>query len=285
MYIDEKLTYVNERGEKAEFSVSSPFFISDATGIDGLENNIYSSQGMGQDGSTYVASSLKERNVVVTGTLRGNKRQARTDLLHILNPKLSGQLIYESKYVKRFLDVRIEKAPVLTSALMPKFQISFLANNPYWRDTEIKQEIALWKGNFHFPLCIPKEKGIIMGHREPSLIVNVKNNGDVETGMRIVFKATGTLTNPSLFNVNTREFIKLKTTMQSGQEITINTNVNHKKIISELDGVESYLLDPVDLESTFLQLKVGDNLFRYNADSNLDNLSVDVYYYENYLGV
>ena len=45
----------------------------------------------------------------------------------------------------------------------------------------------MWKGSFHFPKIIPANKGIIMGYRQPSLIVNVNNIGDVPTGMRIEF--------------------------------------------------------------------------------------------------
>ncbi len=44
-----------------------------------------------------------------------------------------------------------------------------------------------------------------MGHKSPSLIVNVHNPGDIETGMKIEFKALGFLSNPSLFNINSRE--------------------------------------------------------------------------------
>ncbi|MCS4525829.1 phage tail family protein [Clostridium botulinum] len=102
--------------------------------------------------------------------------------------------------------------------------------NPYWTYVELnKKQIALWKGDFHFPLVISINKGITMGHREPSLIVNVLNNGQVKTGMIIEFFARGTLSNPSLFNVNTREFIKINKGMAAGEKFIRNTNVGKKK--------------------------------------------------------
>nr|WP_242864270.1 phage tail domain-containing protein [Clostridium botulinum] len=104
--------------------------------------------------------------------------------------------------------------------------------NPYWTYVELnKKQIALWKGDFHFPLVISINKGITMEHREPSLIVNVLNNGQVKTGMIIEFFARGTLSNPSLFNVNTREFIKINKGMAAGEKFIRNTNVGKKKIL------------------------------------------------------
>lgn len=127
--------------------------------------------------------------------------------------------------------------------------------------------------------------GIIMGLREPSLIVNALNTGNVESGMIIEFKALGTLTNPSILNVETQEFFKVNKSMVAGEVITVNTNIGAKKVIDNLNGVETNILNLIDLDSTFLQLRVGDNLLRYDADTNLDNLEVNIYYNPFYLGV
>ncbi|BDR75753.1 hypothetical protein N071400001_14770 [Clostridium tetani] len=127
-----------------------------------------------------------------------------------------------------------------------------------------------------------------MGHREPSLIVNVNNNGQVKTGMIIEFFARGTVVNPSLFNVNTREFIKINKSMVAGEKIIVNTNFGKKKILSVNNGIETDAVNYLDIEGggdTFLQLDVGDNLFRYDAYENLNNLETTIYYNNNYLGV
>ncbi|GAA0774614.1 hypothetical protein GCM10008908_24760 [Clostridium subterminale] len=127
--------------------------------------------------------------------------------------------------------------------------------------------------------------GIIMGLREPSLIVNALNTGNVESGMIIEFKALGTLANPSILNVETQEFFKVNKSMVAGETITVNTNVGAKKVIDNLNGVETNILNLIDLDSTFLQLNVGDNLLRYDADTNLNNLEINIYYNPFYLGV
>jgi hypothetical protein len=73
--------------------------------------------------------------------------------------------------------------------------------------------------------------------------------------------------------------------MAAGEVVSISTYFGDKRIISKLNGVETNAFDTIDEDSTFLQLDKGDNLFRYDADSGLDNLEVTIYHYNNYLGV
>ncbi|WMJ81977.1 phage tail family protein [Clostridium sp. MB40-C1] len=285
----EKFIFENELGQQIEFSIWSPFFLQNIDGISGLKNIIYSNKGMGQDGSTYTGSTFDNRNIVVQGVIQENKEINREKLLSIINPTLKSKLFYTDGSIEKYVECIVEVAPVITKDNKPKFQISLLCNNPYWKDyTDTKINIALWKGDFHFPLIMPQGKGIIMGHREPSLIVNVNNTGQVKTGMIIEFYARGTLSNPSLFNVNTREFIKINKGMVAGEKFIINTNEGKKKILQRLNGVEKDIINYLDIDGggyTFLQLDAGDNLFRYNADSNLDNLEVSIYFSPQYLGV
>lgn len=285
MNLTEKLTYINEKGQSIEFSVKSPFFCSEISGQDGIKNNIYTSKGAGRDGVTVTGESLDVRNIVVQGTVRGDKERNRLVLLAVLNPKLKSKLVYINGGVEKYIPCMVEKAPTITKEVWPKFLISFYCANPYWQDTaEAKAEIALWVGDFSFPLEI-LEAGIGMGHREPSLIVNTVNEGDVPCGMRVEFKALATLTNPSILNVNTQEFIRINKTMVAGEVLSVTTGFGNKKVESTLNGIKTNAFNFIDISSTFLQLDVGDNLFRYNADTNIDNLEVSIYYQNQYLGV
>lgn len=283
---NEKLIYENEKGQNIEFSTVSPFFVTDLNGIDGLNNTIYTSKSMNQDGETYVGSTLESRNVVITGSIRQDKEINRAKLLSILNPKLDGKMTYKNASIEKSIACKIEKAPSISQDRLPNFSVSFICPNPYWTDIiENKEEIALWIGDFGFELEI-LEDGIEMGHREPSLIVNVLNDGDVKCGMKIEFRALATLTNPSILNVNTQEYIKINKTMVAGEVITVSTGFGNKKVQSYLNGITTnafnFITDP---NITFLQLEPGDNLFRYNADTGIDNLECSIYFTPQYLGV
>ena len=285
MNLVEKLTYLNEKGQSIEFSVNSPFFCSEISGIDGIKNNIYTSKGVGQDGVTVTGNSLDIRDIVVQGTVRGDTERNRLVLLSIVNPKLKAKLIYVNAGAEKYIDCKVEKAPTITKEKWPKYLVSFFCANPYWQDlAQIKAEIASWVGGFSFPLELVTG-GIEMGTRSPSLIVNVSNNGDVECGMTVQFTAEATLTDPSILNVTTGEYIKILKTMVAGEVLTVTTHFGAKKVESTLNGVTTNAFNFIDLGSTFMQLNVGDNLLKYDAGTNVANLTVVIYYTPQYLGV
>ncbi|MFB8985000.1 phage tail family protein, partial [Clostridioides difficile] len=104
--------------------------------------------------------------------------------------------------------------------------------------------------------------------------------------MKIQFKALATVDNPSLFNVNTREYIKINRTLEAGDLLEITTEFANKRIELVKSNYERInVFNWIDLDSEFLQLEVGDNLFRYDADVGIDNLEMSIYYNPLYLGV
>jgi hypothetical protein len=118
------------------------------------------------------------------------------------------------------------------------------------------------------------------------LIANVFNNGAIATGMRIIFKAKGNVVNPKLINVNTQERFILTKTLVAEEEVEVNTNIGEKSIkgkIGNLSYSNYYMYK--DIDSSWLQLDVGDNLFRYDADDGLENLEIFVYFHNRYLEV
>ena len=148
---------------------------------------------------------------------------------------------------------------------------------------------ASTKAMFHFPLIISETPdppgGVAFGLRQPSLIVGIFNSGAVAVGMKIIFRAIGSLVNPALIDVNTQEYLKINKSMEAGEEIVVNTIVGEKKIVGTMNGISSNYFKYRDLDSIWLQLAVGDNLFRYNADMNIENLEVYIYFNNKYLEV
>lgn len=260
--------------------------------IEGLESSnieINMADKVQSDGSMVVSKRILPRPIMIKCDYnKKDKDKQRKKIISFFNPKRTGTLYISYLEVTYAIEYEIESFEAkLTNIHDPlAFTIDLICPKAFLNsEYENKQEIALWVGDFEFPLEIPQDTGIEMGHREPSLIVNVVNNGDAECGMRIVFKALATLTNPSLFNVNTREYIKINKEMTAGERITITTGFGNKKIIYSLNGVENNAFNYIDFESIFLQLDVGDNLFRYDADTGLDNLECEIYFTPQYLGV
>ena len=287
----QKLVYRNNIGQELILSNSRPFILESVENTASTGANISTSHSAGQDGITIDSVNIKEKLLPVTGGIVGQDKidldKKREYISSIFNPKHKGVLIYTNNTVTRKIQCRVQDITFQSNVgLMQKFLIQFLCALPFWSEQyEKKEEVALWVGDFEFPLEIPDE-GIEMGHRVSNLIVNINNYGAVECGMRIQFKALATVTSPSLFNVNTREFIKVNRTLKAGDVLEITTEFANKRIeMIKSNGTRENVFNWLDLDSTFLQLNVGDNLFRYDAENGIDNLEVAIYYSPLYLGV
>lgn len=285
----ETLTYTNERGESVAFSHASIYHTNEVSGLSDVRNAIYSINSMGQDGDTYLGNRIESREIEIVGSIRErNKdqmREYRRKLNRVLNPQYAATLTYEYGDFRRVIDCKVDNAPVFTrKAIFQDFTIQLLCLNPFWRkESKTRDDIATWIGAFEFPVeIIPPWE---IGYRQPSLIVNVYNDGDVQTGIRVEFRAIGVVTNPFLLNVDTQEFIKLNLTMEAGDVLSVSTGYGEKKVILKRSGIASDAFRYLDVDSSYLQLSVGDNLFRYSADKNLENLEVSIYHDDLYLGV
>lgn len=292
----EKLIYTNELGDSIEFSTNSAFYCNvskDATGLAGVDNTIYSTNSAQQHGDTFTGQRIEAREITVKGAINiKDKAQAiamRRKALRILNPELDGTLRYEYGDFTKVIDVRIDDKPdIYRKTVLLNYEIGFRALNPFWRnETETKEEIASWVGAWEFPTDIDEDdsESMIFGYREESVIVDCYNEGDVSTGMRIKFTALGVLETPILLNVNTGEYIQLNLTMQAGDVVTVNTEYGNKGAILERNGETIDCFKDIDVDSTFMTLEIGDNIYRYDAESGVDNLEVSIYYNPQYLGV
>lgn len=285
--------FINQKNEEVEFSSRSSTLLVQIDGLSGLESTDVSYTGYMQDGAAYQSSRFEKRQIIIKFHVvcesESNLLAVRSKIHRVFNPKLgSGTLVYEYKGVSRKIKCVADGLPTMQLASNVSDcsgEVILLAHDPFFLDnTETKVDVATWRSAFKFPLTIPKS-GMIFGYKEPSLIANVVNNGDVECGLTIEFIAKGTVKNPSLLNINTQEYIKVNRTMVAGELIIVSTGYNNKKIVSELDGITTNIMNYLDLSSSFLQLEVGDNLFRYDADDNLSQLEVNIRYTQRYLGV
>lgn len=287
-----KITYKNTVTQEEVTFDSVPFIYSSITGVDGLDNTLYKTNGSGQDGSTVVNHRLEDRDMTLSIMVKSNGEKElqanRIKLLQLFNPHHKGILTHERGGIIRAIEVNVVVAPRFTmnGVSNENMVVVLEAVNPYWTDEgEQNTAIAYWQGAFEFELEIPIDEGIEFGTRNEELIMNIVNEGDVTTGVIIEFKAQGTVVNPSLLNVITREFIKLNRTMKAGEIITVDTRFNNKGVSSYYQGDTANILNYIDIDSTFLQLNVGSNFLKYDADSNVDNLEVEIKFNNNYVGV
>lgn len=294
--IIKELKITNSNGDSIEFG--RHFKLIEGLDLSRLGANVNYSDST-SDGAHYQNTKLDVRDfdlqffIDISFQEQWWVEEKRQELFRVFNPKFNPmKLEFTTKGDKSYyLNANITSAPDLPQGFensnrkWQKGLLQFLSTDPFiYEQYANKVDIALWVSAFEFPLEIVEE-GIEMGYRSPSLIVNVNNNGQESTGMNIRFNALSEVVNPKLLNVNTYEELKLNFVMQPGDIIEISTYKGKRSIILTRSNVQSNIFNTLDLSSTFLQLEVGDNLFRYDAESGLDYLEVSMTYTPRRIGV
>ena len=287
---------VDSNEELALSMTDTPFYILNNVDWGVVQGTHHSYKYVNQIGVSITSTSLKERSITVTGWIIADTEEEMDERKQFLNryfdPRYEIDVMYKGYFLRFVPDntVKYGTSEKENNDTIVQFQIKGTCADPLFSEINgSKETIAATIATFHFTLIMSTnlyERGVVFGYRQPSLTAKVTNKGAVEVGMKIVFKAIGELTNPRLIDVDTREFVAIEKSMVAGEEIVINTNVGEKSIQGKIgnEDYSNYFMYK-DLDSTWLQLRLGDNLFRYDADSGLDNLEVYLYFYNKYLEV
>lgn len=282
----EKLIFTNSRGFSVELGDESPFILTKIEGLGAVNVDIQTQKSPFQDGETYIDNTLEPRSlsieIMVLAEDKEEMMKNRRKLLQVFNPKLGpGKLIYEFGNNRKEIEAISEIAPVFPDAgdfkdTMQLGLIQLYCPNPFWLDiVETKEEIVTWIGGISFPLKLPT-KFSTAGSR----IINVVNDGDVETPVKI--EIYGPATNPKITLQETGEFIRIKDTLTADDIVTITTEFGNKRV--EKNGQNAFhILDLPD--STFFNLQVGDNVIEFTTEDVSNNANAIISYRNRYLGV
>lgn len=281
----EKVIFINSKGQSVELGNDGPFILTKIEGTGAVNVNIQSQKSPFQDGETYLGNTLEPRSIPIQIMVLGEHVEdmagKRSRLLQIFNPKLGqGTLIYEFGNIKREIKAISELAPVFPHAgdfsdTMQPGLVQLYCPNPFWFDEfETSDEIVTWIGGMTFPLRLPT-RFAMKGPKK----INIINNGDVETPVRIEFK--GPATNPKIINHTTGEYIKVNRTLTSEDLLIITTEFGNKRV--EINGQNVF--NWIDLNSVFWQLEIGDNIVEYSSDDEVESASVKIAYRNRFLGV
>lgn len=294
----EKITLrrVKDSEELVLDMVSTPHYILKSVDWGTIKGTHHSYKYVNQVGVTVTNTSLSTRDISIEGWIVANDEKHMTALKKKLNAFINPQEeidLFYSDYMIRFIpdeSVKYPKDAKENNEVFCKFQIDGTCPNPLFSNVyETNKSFAATIPKFHFPLIIAKglpEGGVVFGERTLSLFANVINKGTVSVGMRIVFKANGSVINPKLINVDTQEELVINKTLVAGEEVEVNTNIGEKGVKGKIGNsdFENYFMYK-SINSSWLQLAVGNNLFRYDAEEGIDNLDVIVHFNNKFLEV
>jgi hypothetical protein len=284
--------------------METPYFILGETDWKSVTGKHHTHKFFNQVGVSVSSTSLEEREIEIQGWIVAETEQTMATRKQILNNFINPRQLIEMEYLQYTLDffptqsIRYTPSWAENNEVVCRFEITGLAPDPRWADkAETTVPAAATIPTFHFPLIIVPEphemppsppypaNGVVFGYRQPSLFITIRNESSVPVGMRIVFRAYGSLTNPRIINVTTGEYFGLNINMNGGDNVTVITELGQKSVTGYLNGVQQNLFPYRDIGSSWLQLEVGDNIFTYHADEGMDNLDIYMHYYNRYLEV
>lgn len=281
----QKLTFTAANGQSIKMD-TRPFRLLTLQGAGAVQTDIQTQKAPYQDGATYIDALLEPRSLLLEVAImaENNERlyQHRRKLAQVFNPKLGpGLLRYEYDGGVKEIEAVAELAPEFPTGRdnrMPGFQraiLSLVCPSPLWLDDyAVSEEIVTWIGGMTFPWVLPSSFAM----KGPK-IINIVNRGDVEAPVRIEFR--GPATNPRVTNRATGEFIQVNRELLAGDVLIITTDFGGKRVEINDQNVFNW----IDLESSFWQLQVGDNVIEYSSDDPVESAAVTISYRNRYVGV
>lgn len=280
-------------------STSTPYFILDACLWGAIESQRYEYKYINQIGVQITNTTLETRDIEITGWIVAEEPLLMTRRKQILNrfvsPLQTIRLYYKDKYIDFVPDKTISYGTGIedNNEVISHFQITGIAPDPRFRDAAEQNVLkGSYMKTFMFPLIFTDENeygGVVFGTKNSSgLLFNIHVDGDLPIGMKIRFRSlTGEVTNPVITNVANQTYVKINKTLAEDEEVIINTNVSYKSIEGKLASESEYsnYFQYRDINSAWLQLEPGDNIFIYGADTNVDNLEVVINYNNAWLEV
>ena len=107
----------------------------------------------------------------------------------------------------------------------------------------------------------------------------------MESGIIVEITASGSVTNPLVYHVNTDTFFKVTTSLQSGDKLIIDTITDQKSVKRIRSGSTTNLIASRAIGSTWLQADPGMNEFTLKADSGVANMTATIRFTTNIEGV
>lgn len=235
-------------------------------------------------GSSKTSTTLNPRPISIIGKIKSSDyKNALKNLSEVINPLHDLEFILDDYKLNCVAISSIQQSRG-EYYLTKKFKIDLICHNPFWVNKYDTFQISTWNPLLEFPVELI-EDGLELGVRDDNRLISINNTGDIETGIEVEFRATGTLENPKIINIYTREVMKINTTMQHGDIIKINTNYNEKRVELIRNNEVLNIMHLLDLDSSFIQIPVGESFFKFDSETNETNLDVSIKYSSKFVEV
>lgn len=284
------VTVVNHIGESIKMELGSPeksgFLIQNITGLGPPKASINSTEFATSDGGIFNSARVDSRNIVFSFILLGTPsiEATRQKAYKYFPIKKRVRLIFETdlRACETYGYVESNEPNIFTQK--ETIQVSVICPDPYFYS--IRKNVTLFagiEGAFEFPFenNSLEDDLLIMGEITTMQEKVIYYTGDADVGFKIIIHAVGEATGLNIYNLTTREVMKINTDKLEvmtghpiirGDDIIISTVRGDKYIQLVRDGEYVNILNCLDKDAAWFQLVKGDNVFIYTAETGELNL-------------
>jgi len=282
-----ELILENAEGDQINFAQNSAFTVVDIQGLNPPSAIINTSQMALMDGGKFNSSKLNMRSINAAFAIEYQAAKNRIEVFKVLKSKQWIKLTYNGQYRQVYCEGYIQSIDISYFEMKQIVTCAILCPSPYFREAQmVVNELLNIISTFHFPFSSTAEPQITFGYISNDIGITIDNDGDVECGMIIELYARDAVSNPTVFNYLTREFIGLKFDMQQADLITLDTRQGQKTATLLRGAVESNIFNFVIQGSTWLQLSPNGDTFVYEVGSGASGDLLVTFKHENlYEGV
>lgn len=282
-----ELILENATGDQINFSQNTAFTITEIQGLNPPSATINTSQIALMDGAKFNSSKLNMRTINVAFAIEYAAAKNRIEVFKVLKSKQWIKLTYNGQYRQVWIEGYIGSIDISYFEMKQIVTCSITCPSPYFKGAQtIVNELQNIISAFHFPFSSTEEPQLVMSYYSEDLGIEIENDGDVECGMIIELYARADVSDPTIYDYISKEFIGLKYDMEEADLITIDTRQGQKTVTLLRDGVESSLFNYVIQNSTWLQLPPNGSTFVFDVGSgSVADLSVTFNHDNLYEGV
>ena len=255
--------------------------IFDISPLSGADVDVNTSQGFQQIGTTVESLGVGGISRTIKGTFINAGLDEAKSMLANLPVFAQGKLWFNDEY---YCNIVVEKTPTIArKGKKTTFTMMVYCNTPFWYDTERNQySMGIWQKRFRFPTAFDSH---IFGERDASAFVDCVNYGSVRTAPTIIFTAASTVTNFGLINANTLEYIRINTSIEARETVTVYRKNSRLYIEKDNGNAVEDIFEYLDEYSDLFWLYPGSNVLRMTAEQNEAGLQCVVAFENAYMGV
>lgn len=270
---DYSVIYRGDDGQSFAFGPNGSNWFAINMG-DGLPVEIGTAQAFGAVGETVQAKSIKGKEVQISGRIYGDVPAVKGNLRRALHPLASGELVFNGLYRMR---VHVKESPsVSPHRWNGLFRLRLLAPFPFAETIEEKH-LAIGGIEKRYFLPVNFSTPHYFGVKDANRYTDILNDGDVAVAYKMDIRATGSVRNPKITDVETLETMEVRESLELGDYITIWREPDGLLRAEKHSGgnVEDVIGSITD-DSTLLEVRAGSNLWLANDELGGGNLSVSV---------